>query len=162
MRTDAVVSGMTMAQVTSRAGVPADTVRYYERIGLLPAQARTSGDHRRYGEAAIDRLLFIRGAQRLGLHLAEIRDLLEVRDTGECPCEPAETLLNRHLAEIDAEMARLATLRAELTTMVSRMPGQGCVDPAPGTWCPPADTAREVTDMDDDCYDETCCGSGCC
>ena len=85
-------------------------------------------------------MLFIRGAQRLGLRLAEIRDLLSVRDTGVCPCEPAEVLLRRHLDEIDAEMARLAALRGELTGMLTAMPGPDCPNPDPGAWCPPANT----------------------
>jgi DNA-binding transcriptional MerR regulator len=130
-------AGLTTAQVAGGAGVPIDTLRYYERTGLLPPPPRTSGAHRRYPVAVLDRLRFIRGAQRLGLTLAEIRDLLAVRDTGVCPCEPAEVLLRRHLAEIDAEMARLAALRGELTGMLARMPGPDCPDPAPGTWCPP-------------------------
>ncbi|WP_410660908.1 heavy metal-responsive transcriptional regulator [Amycolatopsis sp. lyj-112] len=137
MRTDATTA-LTMSQVTSRAGVRPDTVRYYERIGLLPTPARTTGAHRRYGEDVIDRLRFIRGSQRLGLTLAEISDLLSVRDTGVCPCEPAETMLERHLAEIEAEMARLGDLRAELTSMLSRMSTDDCADPLPGAWCPPA------------------------
>ena len=131
-------AGLTVAQVAARAGVRPDTLRYYERIGLLPAARRTSGDHRRYDEAVIERLQFIRGAQRLGLRLDEIRELLRVRDTGVCPCEPAETLLRRHLDEIDAEMRRLATLRTQLVTMLVAMPGPSCPDPVPGTWCPPA------------------------
>lgn len=130
--------GLTTAQVAAGAGVPIDTLRYYERAGLVPAPPRTTGAHRRYPVTVLDRLRFIRGAQRLGLTLAEIRDLLAVRDTGVCPCEPAEVLLRRHLAEIDAEMARLAALRDELTGMLVQMPGPQCPDPAPGTWCPPA------------------------
>ncbi|GDY34000.1 MerR family transcriptional regulator [Gandjariella thermophila] len=136
MQTEAV-AGLTVAQVAARSGLRPDTLRYYERIGLLPAPRRTSGDHRRYDENVVDRLLFIRGAQRLGLRLEEIRDLLAVRDTGVCACEPAETLLRRHLDEIDAEMRRLATLRTQLTTMLASMPGPDCPDPVPGTWCPP-------------------------
>ncbi|NIQ53876.1 MAG: MerR family DNA-binding protein, partial [Gammaproteobacteria bacterium] len=58
--------------------------------------------YRSYDPGAVERLLFIRGAQRLGLHLSDIRDLLAVRDTGSCPCEPAEQLLRRRLAELDA------------------------------------------------------------
>jgi DNA-binding transcriptional MerR regulator len=85
----------------------------------------------------VDRLQFIRGAQRLGLRLAEIRDLLAVRDTGVCPCEPAELLLRRHLEEIDSEMRRLARLREDLVGMLAHMPGPACPDPEPGTWCPP-------------------------
>lgn len=144
MQTKARATGLTVTQVAARAGVRADTLRYYERIGLLPAPRRTSGEHRRYDESVIERLQFIRGAQRLGLRLEEIRELLEVRDTGVCACEPAETLLRRHLDEIDAEMRRLTTLRANLTTMLATMPGPDCPDPLPGSpWCPPATTPNE-------------------
>jgi MerR family transcriptional regulator, mercuric resistance operon regulatory protein len=128
---------LSVGQLASRAGVRSDTIRYYERAGLLPRPYRTDGDHRRYGPVDLDRLLFIRGAQRLGLRLAEIRDLLAVRDTGQCPCEPAEVMLSRHVSDIDQEIARLTALRAELTGMLVAMAGPGCADPAPGTWCAP-------------------------
>jgi len=137
MRVGQVTGQLTVGQLASRTGVRADTVRFYEREGLLPVPQRTEGDHRRYGPTDVDRLLFIRGAQRLGLRLAEIRELLAVRDTGACPCEPAEGLLRRHVAEIGKEIERLAALRAELLGMVTAMPGPDCPDPLPGTWCPP-------------------------
>jgi DNA-binding transcriptional MerR regulator len=136
MRVDQVTGQLTVGQLASRTGVRADTVRYYEREGLLPVPQRTEGEHRRYGRADVDRLLFIRGAQRLGLRLAEIRELLAVRDTGLCACEPAEGLLRSHVAEIEMEMERLAALRAELLAMLAAMPGPACPDPLPGTWCP--------------------------
>jgi DNA-binding transcriptional MerR regulator len=139
---------LSVGQLASRAGVRADTIRYYERTGLLPRPRRTEGDHRRYGPADLDRLLFIRGAQRLGLRLAEIRDLLAVRDTGVCPCEPAEVLLRRHVDEIDREITRLTALRAQLTGMLTAMPGPACPDPAPGTWCAPAFVDAEGGDLD--------------
>lgn len=138
MRGDQVTETLTVGQLAARTGVRADTVRYYEREGLLPLPQRTEGEHRRYGPADVDRLLFIRGAQRLGLRLAEIGELLTVRDTGACACEPAESLLHRHVAEIDTEIRRLTALRAELTSMLAAMPGPDCPDPLPGTWCPPA------------------------
>jgi len=81
--------------------------------------------------------LFIRGAQRLGLRLAEIRELLVVRDTGACTCEPAAGLLRRHVTQIEQEIERLSALRAELLGMLSAMPGPDCPDPLPGTWCSP-------------------------
>ena len=118
MSVDQVSGSLTVGQLAARAGVRPDTIRYYERAGLLPEPCRTDGDHRRYGPADADRLLFIRGAQRLGLRLAEIRELLTVRDTGVCPCGPAETLLRRHVTELDQEMKRLAALRDELTGML--------------------------------------------
>lgn len=137
MRVDEVTGVLTVGQLASRTGVRADTIRYYEREGLLPVPQRTEGDHRRYGGADVDRLLFIRGAQRLGLRLAEIRALLAVRDTGACPCEPAAGLLRRHVAQIEQDIGRLSALRVELLGMLSAMPGPYCPDPLPGTWCPP-------------------------
>lgn len=152
MRIDQSAELLTVGQLASRAGVRTDTVRYYERIGLLPVPRRTGGDHRRYGEADVDRLLFVRGAQRLGLRLAEIRGLLAVRDSGVCACEPAAGLLRSHVAEIGTEMARLAELRDELLGMLAAMPGPRCPDPLPGTWCPPGqlvpDRDREGGDGD--------------
>lgn len=139
---------LTVGKLAARAGVRADTIRYYERAGLLPVPRRTDGDHRRYGAGDVDRLLFIRGAQRLGLRLAEIRELLQVRDTGTCPCGPAESLLRSHVAEIDAELERLAVLRAELTGMLAEMPGPDCPDPSPGAWCPPVLGRAEGGDQD--------------
>lgn len=128
---------LTISGLARAAGLRPDTVRYYERVGLMPTPQRTSGEHRRYGEPALDRLRFIRGAQRLGLRLTDIADLLAVRDTGECPCEPAEPLLRGRIAEIDAEMARLTRLRADLVAMADQLPSATCPDPVPGTWCPP-------------------------
>jgi DNA-binding transcriptional MerR regulator len=61
---------------------------------------------------AVDRLQFTQGAQRLGLRLADVRDLLAVRDTSTSPCEAAEQLLRRQLAEVDAELSRLLALQA--------------------------------------------------
>lgn len=132
---------LTITQLATRIGVTPDTIRYYERTGLLPAPARTTGDHRRYDERAVDRLQFIRGAKRLGLRLASIAELLALRDTGQCPCEPAAGLLRQRLAEIDAEISRLGHLRSELVGMLAgiRAADPDCPDPLPGTWCPPAE-----------------------
>jgi DNA-binding transcriptional MerR regulator len=167
MSVDQVTDPLTVGQLASRAGVRTDTIRYYERESLLPLPQRTGGEHRRYGPADVDRLLFIRGAQRLGLKLAEIRDLLAVRDTGSCACEPAASLLRRHVTEIDTEVARLTALRTELAAMLTAMPGPDCPDPLPGTWCPPALQARkEVTAMCECCgassCDGSCCDGECC
>jgi DNA-binding transcriptional MerR regulator len=138
MTIDRVTGPLTVGQLAARAEVRADTIRYYERAGLLPEPNRTDGDHRRYGPVDLDRMLFIRGAQRLGLRLSEIRELLAVRDTGACPCGPAETLLNEHIGEIDREIARLTRLRTDLSGMVAGLSGRRsgpCPDPVPGTWC---------------------------
>lgn len=124
----------TITRLAGTAGVKPDTIRYYERIGLLPPPARTSGAHRRYSPAALDRLQFIQGAQRLGLRLEEIAELLAVRDTGGCSCEPAAQLLRRRIDEVQAEIGRLTGLRTDLQHMLAVIPADNCPGPAPGTW----------------------------
>jgi DNA-binding transcriptional MerR regulator len=153
-------------------GITPDTVRFYERSGLLPAPERTPAGYRSYTPDALDRLRFIQGAQRLGLRLREIRDLLAVRDTGTCPCEPAEVLLRRRISEVDDELARLTKLPGELIAMADRLPELDCPDPVPGTWCPPTQDTEEVIMLVDDelngccCDDPECppeaCGNECC
>jgi DNA-binding transcriptional MerR regulator len=76
---------MTVAGLASRVGVKPDTVRYHERTGLLPAPRRMAADHRRYDASAVDLMRFIQGAQRIGLRLADIRQLVALGQTGECP-----------------------------------------------------------------------------
>jgi DNA-binding transcriptional MerR regulator len=137
--TTTAVRGLRVAELAGAVGVRPDTIRYYERAGLLPEPGRTLSGYRAYDRAAVDRLRFIRGAQRLGLRLADIRDLLAVRDTGVCPCEPAEQLLRRRMAEVDDEIARLTALRAEMAAMAAALPAADCPPPSPGTWCPPAE-----------------------
>ena len=127
---------MTVAGLASRVGVKPDTVRYYERIGLLPAPRRTAADHRRYDASAVDLMRFIQGVQRIGLRLADIRQLVELRQSGECPCEPAATLVRQRLGELDEQIARLVRLRDELRQLVDRIPADDCPDPLPGTWRP--------------------------
>ncbi|GAA1039125.1 hypothetical protein GCM10009557_56920 [Virgisporangium ochraceum] len=138
--------GLRVGELARTVGVKPDTVRYYERAGLLPAPTRTSSGYRAYDDTAVDRMRFIQGAQRLGLRLADIQQLLAIRDTGSCPCEPAEHLLRRRLAELDAEMARLAALRSEMVAMIDGLPTGDCAPPVPGVWCPP--TGKEVNDDD--------------
>lgn len=136
MSTTEVRGGLSITQLAARAQVRPDTIRYYEKTGLLPAPARTAGDHRRYDDRALDRLQFIRGAKRLGLRLDAIAELLELRDAGQCPCDSAAGMLRSRLAEIDAELTQLSVLRDQLQAMLGAIPGPACPDPAPGTWRP--------------------------
>lgn len=129
--------GLRVAQLADAVGVRPDTIRYYEKAGLLAPPPRTAAGYRRYSPDAIDRLRFIQGCQRFGLRLREIAELLAVRDTGVCPCEPAEQFLRRHIDELDAELARLSALRTDMTRILNTLPVGECPDVAPGVWCPP-------------------------
>ena len=133
---------LRVAELAAAVGVGTDTIRYYEKAGLLPAPARTPAGYRIYEADAVDRLQFIQGAQRLGLKLRDIKDLLAIRDTGVCPCEPAGELLRRRLTDLDAEMARLSALREQMVAMVKALPAQDCPPPLPGSWCPPENERR--------------------
>jgi DNA-binding transcriptional MerR regulator len=138
---------LTVSMLAKRTGVPADTIRYYQRAGLLLTPARTPAGYRLYGDDTAERLRFIKGAQRLGLRLREIAELLAVRDRGACPCGHTRALLDRRVGELDAEIARLVELRAELTRVAARCAPDTCPDPV-GPW--PCETeftaaAKEVT-----------------
>lgn len=97
----------TVSALAALAGLSADTVRYYERLGLLPTPPRNAAGYRLYDGPAVERLRFIKGAQRVGLRLREVRELLEVIDRGRCPCSHTQTLLQQRLTQVDAELARL-------------------------------------------------------
>jgi DNA-binding transcriptional MerR regulator len=129
---------LRIGELAKTAGVEPDTIRFYERKELLPEPGRTASGYRVYDESAVDRLRFIQGAQRLGLRLADIRDLLTVRDTGVCPCEPATDLLTRRLTEVDAEIRRLNELREQMASMLAALPQSECPPPLPGAWRQPA------------------------
>ena len=129
-------TGLRVTDLARATGVRPDTIRYYERVGLLAPPPRTPAGYRMYPPSTAERVRFIQGCRRLGLRLREIADLLAVRDTGVCPCEPAETLLHRRIAELDAELARLGALRETLAGMVQELPQGRCPDISPGTWGP--------------------------
>ena len=108
---------LTVSALAQTTGLSADTVRCYERVGLLPAPARSAAGYRLYDQDAVGRLRLIKGAQRAGLRLREIVELLQVADRGQCPCGHTEALLRGRLAEVRAELGRLRALEADLTRL---------------------------------------------
>jgi DNA-binding transcriptional MerR regulator len=134
---------LTVSTLGAEVGLSAATVRYYERLGLLPAPTRTAAGYRQYGADAIERLRFIKSAQRLGLRLREIGELLAICDQDLCPCGHSEALLRRRMVEIDAQVADLQAVRAELARVIERYPAAACHDPtATSRWCETAFAER--------------------
>jgi DNA-binding transcriptional MerR regulator len=123
------MSQLTVSKLAGEAGISADAVRYYERIGLLPEPARTPSGYRLYDDGAVERLLFIKRAQRFGLRLEEVGELLQIGEQGLCPCGHTRTLLERRLAQLDEEMAAMAALRRDITRMIDDLPA-----PADDRW----------------------------
>lgn len=96
-----------------------ETVRFYEKIGLMPPPARTTANYRSYGEAHLQRLAFIRHARGLGFDIAEIRSLLDLSDAPARDCADADRIASRHLEAVEAKLAQLEVLRGELARMVA-------------------------------------------
>lgn len=107
---------MTIGGLASAAAVNVETVRFYQRKGLLREPSKGSRGIRRYGEADMLRLRFIRSAQRLGFSLAEISDLLRLEDGTHCA--EARTLAERKLAEVRAKLVDLERMEGALATLV--------------------------------------------
>jgi MerR family copper efflux transcriptional regulator len=123
---------MKIGELAERSGVTTKTIRYYESIDLLAEPERTSSGYREYGEEAAERLRFIRDAQSSGLSLSEIQSVLELKDAGARSCDHTAALLERHLEEIDDQIARLQVARAELVELADRSRGldpAACTDP---------------------------------
>ena len=123
---------MRIGELAERGDVTTKTIRYYESIGLLDEPPRTDGGYRTYGEEAVARLRFVRDAQASGLTLAEIASVLELKAAGARSCAHTTTLLEHHLAEVDAQIERLTAARAELAVLAERARGldpAACTDP---------------------------------
>ena len=117
------MSQLTVSKLADRVGTSADTVRYYERIGLLPEPDRSASGYRMYDDDAVERVQFIKYAQRFGLRLDEIGELLQIKERGLCPCGHTRRLLERRLAELDDDMAAMARLRRDIGQMLEGLPG---------------------------------------
>lgn len=108
------MGSMRIGQLAKRAGINPRTLRYYERIGLLAPSSRTDAGYRIYTRDDADRLSFIRRAQAMGLSLVEIADVIAVREGGAAPCPHVRALAESKIEEIDARVAELQRLRADL------------------------------------------------
>jgi len=111
----ASLQSFQIGQVARRSGLTPDTLRYYERLGLFPAPARTSGGFRMYPAGTFSRLRFIKQAQALGLSLDEIAELLRHLDRGgRSHCRRVRALLAVKLQEVDARLTKLREFRQTL------------------------------------------------
>jgi DNA-binding transcriptional MerR regulator len=105
---------MRIGELAEGLGVTTKTIRYYESIGLLPQPARTPSGYREYAETDAERITFVKTAQRLGLTLDEIAEIIAFRDRGEQPCSYVAGLLRRQVRLLDARIREMRALRDEL------------------------------------------------
>jgi len=120
----------TIGKIAGRAGVSVDTVRFYERNGLLPAPRRTASGYRLYADDTVGRLRFIRRAKSLGFSLEEIGELLRLNDGGEGRLA-VRTLAENRLVEIEHKIADLDRIRGTLAHLIRECSGTGKVHGCP-------------------------------
>ena len=118
---------MRIGQLAAQTGYSVRTIRFYDQSGLLPAPSRTPAGYRSYDQDAVIRLRFVRSAQALGLSLAEIADVLRIRDHQGPPCSYVAELLDTHIDALNARIKELTALRDELR---ARHPLGTAPDPA--------------------------------
>ena len=109
---------MKIGELAAATRTKVETIRYYEKIALLPAPARTAGNYRSYGGDHLARLSFIRRARDLGFSLEAVRELLTLADDKGRSCEAVDGIARTHLAEIDGKIADLAAMRGELDRVI--------------------------------------------
>lgn len=109
-------SALRIGEVARATGVSVDTLRYYERVGLLPAAARSDGGMRRYSGEVVGRVRFIKQSQTLGLTLREVRELVGTTTSrrGRAACERVRDVLIEHVSNVDRQIADLRSLRRTL------------------------------------------------
>jgi DNA-binding transcriptional MerR regulator len=108
---------MQISELSERTGTPAKTIRYYEETGLLPPPSRRPNGYREYSEPDIDRLKLVAGARRLDFSLAEISEILDLRDRGMAPCGVLLDLLDQKADEISERIAELKSLQKDLKAL---------------------------------------------
>ena len=120
-------SGISIGALAKATDTKDVTIRYYERIGLLPPAARTSGNYRVYESRHVRQLQFIRRCRGLGFTLEKVRELLDLSSREEHACADVDRITAEHLREIEAKIADLSRLAEELRRLSERCQGSGVI-----------------------------------
>ncbi len=136
----------TIGALARDADCPPETIRYYEREGLLPQTARTGGNYRLYSRTHFERLVFIRNCRSLDMTLDEIKQLLRFRDAPQSECGGAHALIEEHIEHIEQRISELQRLRKQLRTLRRR--------------CQPVPDAKKCGILDELGHESSNSGSG--
>lgn len=121
------VRALSIGDLARETGTKVVTIRYYEKIGLLPEPARSPGNYRVYSGKTLDRLHFIRRCRALGFTLDQIRTLLELSSDAERACDEVDRIAAVHLAEVEGKIADLTRLAQELRSISTSCQGGGTI-----------------------------------
>jgi MerR family mercuric resistance operon transcriptional regulator len=118
------IRALSIGDLSRRAGIPVETIRYYERIGLVPAPDRTAGGHRAYVDVDLRRLFFVKRSRGLGFSLEDIRALVALTASDKRTCGDVRALTQTHLNTLRRKRVELQRLERQLVGVLER-----CVDP---------------------------------
>ena len=119
---------VTIGALSERTDVNIETIRYYERIGILPKPPRSAGGHRLYTEEYQRRLVFVRRARELGFALEDVRALLRLSEGRHMACGKVKTITEKHIADIHRKVDELKRLERALNAMVTQCRGDDASD----------------------------------
>jgi DNA-binding transcriptional MerR regulator len=129
------VADMRIGKLARRLDMNTQTIRYYERIGLLPEPERTESGYRAYGDEDERRLRFIKNARSVGLTLGEVKEVLAFHERGEAPCEYVTETIARRAEEVERQIAELTEFKGELDRLYARAREQVRRGPGPQGYC---------------------------
>ena len=110
---------LRIGQIATQAGTSRDTVRHYERLGIIPKAARTAGGYRLYAESAVERIRFVRNAVRFGFSLRQISRFLNARDSGRAPCRDVRDAAAQMASDMDRQIDNMMAARAAIQQMLN-------------------------------------------
>jgi len=125
------MNGMTIGQVAQKAGIGIETIRFYERKGLIDEPPRKESGYRSYDAGVVDHLAFIQQAKELGFSLKEIGELLAIRSDTKTACNDVKQVAMEKLRDIEAKIKMLSRMRRSLKKLVDKCPGQGPLNDCP-------------------------------
>ena len=115
---------MKISEAATASGCHLETIRYYERVGLMPSPSRKGNGYRSYDPSDVNRLRFITRGRELGFSLEEIRSLLRLDNAPEMPCNEVDAIARTHLADIRSRIEELNRMAAELERVISECGGE--------------------------------------
>lgn len=130
---------MRIGEVAEKVAMATSAIRFYEESGLIPEPERTASGYRDYAADIVDRLTFIKAGSAVGLTLAELRDVLAIRDGGQAPCRHVSDLIEARLSDVDDRIQDLLRVRQDLVELAE---AATTLDPA---FCLPESVCQILT-----------------
>jgi len=125
------MENLTVGRLAKEVGINLETIRYYERRGLISEPPRNKSGHRQYSQEAVKRTDFIKRCQTLGFSLKEIEEILELRITPESSCADMKSRVAKKLTDVDKKVDELVQIRDALNRLLKKCTGKGPIGSCP-------------------------------